>query len=206
MLRARSSLALGPALLNPFRMGWTTPLKPLARAGDTLIDRLLCVFGAVLFCQLPEFIQQYLQRLGGRLDEARRQLAQFTEVAAKSKLTLAEFIQRTSHNADESVARLADVMSNTVARVDSLAAADLAIRNASLWKKPFVFFAQFDPSIARATFDIYKPAVPTTVEGLSYAILGMLTILGIYHGLVRYPLVKAAQARKASVVENKPKP
>jgi hypothetical protein len=178
-------------------MSWTAPLRPILRKGESLLDRLLCVAGAVLFCQLPEFIQQYLQRLGGRLDEARRQLAQFTEVAAQSKLTLAEFIQRTGHNADESVARLADVMSNTVTRVDSLAAADLAIRNASLWKKPFVFFAHFDPSIARATFDIYKPAVPTTMEGLIYAVLGMLTILGIYHGLIRYPLVKAAEARKA---------
>ncbi len=177
-------------------MKWTAPLRPVVKAGDTLIDRLLCVFGAVLFCQLPEFIQQYLQRLGGRLDEARRQLAQFTDVAAQSKLTLADFITRTSHNADESVARLAGVMSDTVTRVDSLASADLAIRNASLWEKSFVFFAHLDPSIARATLSIYKPAVPTTVEGLIYAVLGMLVILGLYHGLIRYPLVTAAKARK----------
>ncbi len=177
-------------------MKWTAPFRPVVKAGDTLIDRLLCVLGAVSFCQLPEFIQQYLQRLGGRLDEARRQLAQFTEVAAQSKLTLAEFIQRTGHNTDESVARLANVMSNTVARADSLAAADAAIRNAALWKKPFVFFAHFDPSIARATLDIYKPAVPTTAEGLIYAILGMLVFLGFYHGFVRYPLVQATRLRK----------
>lgn len=57
---------------EPPAMKWTAPLRPVVKAGDTLIDRLFCVFGAVLFCQLPEFIQQYLQRLGGRLDEARR--------------------------------------------------------------------------------------------------------------------------------------
>ncbi|MFA6287857.1 MAG: DUF2937 family protein [Opitutaceae bacterium] len=176
-------------------MKWTAPLRPVLKVGDTLIDRLLCVFGAVLFCQLPEFIQQYLQRLGGRLDEARRQLAQFTEVAAQSKLTLAEFITRTGHNADESVARLAGVMSDAVTRVDSLAAADLAIRNASLWEKPFVFFAHLDPSITHATLSIYKPAVPTTIEGLIYAVLGMLVILGLYHGLIRYPIMKAAKPR-----------
>ena len=180
-----------------FRMGWTTPLKPVARAGEKLLDRLLCVFGAVPFCQLPEFIQQYLQRLGGRLDEARRQLAQFTEIAAQSKLTLSEFIERTGHNADASVARLAGVMHDAVVRVDSLAAADAAIRNASLWEKPFVFFAHLDPAIARATFSIYRPAVPTTVEGLVYAVLGIIVILGLYHGLVRYPIVAASRARQA---------
>ena len=182
-------------------MRWTAPLRPVLKAGDTLVDRLLCVFRAVLFCELPEFLQQYLQRLGGRLDEARRQLAQFTDIAAQSKLTLAEFITRTGHNADESVARLAGVMGDTVARVDSLTAADHAIRNASLWGKPFVFFSHFDPSIARATFSIYKPAVPTTVEGLVYAVLGMLVVLGLYHGLIRYPIVSAARAR-----QNRPTP
>ena len=30
---------------------------------DSLIDRILCVLGAVLFSQGPEFMQQYLQRL-----------------------------------------------------------------------------------------------------------------------------------------------
>jgi len=177
-------------------MRWTAPLRPLLKAGDTLLDRLLCVLGAVLFCQLPEFIQQYLQRLGGRLDEARRQLAQFTEVAAQSRLTLDQFIERTAHNADAGVARLSGVMHDAVNRVDALASADAALRGASLWSKPFVFFEHLDPSIARATLSIYRPAVPTTVEGLVYAVAGMLVVLGLYHGLVRGPLVAAARARK----------
>ena len=42
---------------------WSRPLRPLMRAGSKLIDRVLCVAGAVLFSQLPEFFQQYLQRL-----------------------------------------------------------------------------------------------------------------------------------------------
>ena len=50
---------------------------------ETLFDRVLCVGGAVTVSQAPEFIQQYLQRLGGRLDEARRQLSQFDDVARK---------------------------------------------------------------------------------------------------------------------------
>ena len=33
---------------------------------------LAAILGAALFSQLPEFFQQYLQRLGGHLDEARR--------------------------------------------------------------------------------------------------------------------------------------
>jgi Protein of unknown function (DUF2937) len=178
-------------------MSWTTPLRPLFRAGEGLIDRVLCLLGAVAFCQLPEFIQQYLQRLGGHLDEARRQLAQFEAVAAQSQLTLPQFIERTAANTDTAVARLGGVMQSAADRVTELSAAESALRNASLWEKPFVFFSHLDPSIASATLDVYKPAVPTTVEGLVYAAAGMITILCVYHGCIRYPITAALQKRAA---------
>ncbi len=184
-------------------MRWTTPLRPLFRASEGLLDRVLCVLGAVAFCQLPEFIQQYLQRLGGRLDEARRQLAQFETVAAQSKLTLVQFIERTSINTDEAVAKLSGVMQDTIDRVAELADAEAAIRNASLWEKPFVFFAQLDRSIASATLDVYRPAVPTTTEGVIYATAGMLTILCVYHGLIRYPIAAAAARKRVSILKPK---
>ena len=178
-------------------MSWTAPLRPLFRAGEGLLDRVLCLLGAVGFCQLPEFIQQYLQRLGGRLDEARRQLAQFEAVAAQSKLTLQQFIERTSANTDTAVARLGGVMQDAINRVAELSSAETAIRNASIWEKPFVFFSHLDRSIAGATLEVYKPAVPTTTEGLIYAAAGMITILCVYHGGIRYPIAAAARKRVA---------
>jgi nucleoside diphosphate kinase len=53
--------------------------------GETLLDRVLCVAGAITLSQAPEFFQQYLQRLGGHLDEARRVLASFEAVARESR-------------------------------------------------------------------------------------------------------------------------
>lgn len=177
-------------------MRWTAPLRPLCRAGEGFLDRVLCLLGAVAFCQLPEFIQQYLQRLGGHLDEARRQLAIFENTAAQSQLTLAQFIERTSANTDAAVARLASVMQGALDRVSELTAAESALRNAPIWNKPFVFFANLDHSIASATLEVYKPAVPTTTEGLIYAAAGMIVILCLYHGCVRYPICCALHARR----------
>lgn len=176
-------------------MRWTAPLRPLFRVGEGLLDRVLCLLGAVAFCQLPEFIQQYLQRLGGHLDEARRQLAQFEAVAAQSKLTLGQFIERTSANADAAVAKLGGVMQGAVDRVAELASAEAALRNASVWEKPFVFFANLDRSIASATWDVYRPAVPTTIEGVIYAAAGMIAVLCLYHGCIRYPITVVLKKR-----------
>ena len=78
-------------------------LKPLLTTGEKLIDRILCVAGAVLFSQAPEYMQQYLQRLGGHLAEARRQLAQFEEIARQAGRTLQELSAQYATNADPTI-------------------------------------------------------------------------------------------------------
>jgi len=166
------------------------PGRTLLGAGEGLLDRALCVIGAVIFSQAPEFMQQYLQRLGGHLDEARRHLLQFQDAAAQSGLSLDRLIGQTSANADPAVAKLGGVMTDTVARVDTLAVAQAAIRDASLWTRPFVFLRHLDPAIARGTWDVFKPAVPTTTEGLLYAAIGMLVLLGIYHLGIKQPIAR----------------
>ena len=153
---------------------------------DSLIDRLLCVLGAVLFSQGPEFMQQYQQRLGGHLEEARRHLAIFQQTATQAGLSLDRFIAQTAANADPAVAKLGGVMTGAADRVASLQSAHDALLHASLWERPFVFARHLDLGIARATGAVYQPAVPTTAEGLVYALAGMLVLLALYHfGLKR---------------------
>lgn len=173
--------------------------RALLGIGDGVLDRVLCVAGTILFSQAPEFMQQYLQRLGGHLDEARRQLAEFHRIAGQSGLTLERLIAQTTATPDPAVARLGGVMTGAVARVDELQAAQLAIQSASVWQRPFVFMQHVDGSIARATWDIYRPAVPTTMEGLVYAVIGMCVLLAIYHLGLRYPAVRFARARQRRI-------
>jgi|HubBroStandDraft_1064217.scaffolds.fasta_scaffold188333_2 hypothetical protein len=177
-------------------MRWTRPLTAIGSAGEKLLDRLLCVFGAVAFSQLPEFFQQYLQRLGGHLAEARRQLGLFQEAAAHSGLTLDQLIDRTQAQAGSTGASLASVMTDTVSRVDHLAAAESALRGASLWSRPFVFLGHLDPEIARGTWEAFRPAVPTTLEGLVYAAVGIVAALSLYHAGVK-PVARKLAARPA---------
>jgi hypothetical protein len=167
------------------------PAQTLLGAGEGLLDRVLCVLGAVVFSQVPEFMQQYLQRLGGHLDEARRQLLQFQQAAEQSGLTLQRLIAQTTTNSDSAVAKLSGVMTQAVTRVDTLESAQTALQNASIWSRPFVFLKHVDSSIARATWTIFKPAVPTTAEGLIYAACGMLCLIVVYHFGIKYPIVRA---------------
>lgn len=99
------------------------------------------VVGAALFSQLPEFMQQYLQRLGGHLDEARRLQETSPALAAR----VAELVQ--AH--------------------DSLTSAGVLVR-------PYAFLRHLQPEIALNTLQIFRPALPLTLEGLVYAGFGML--------------------------------
>lgn len=156
--------------------------------GSGFLDRLLCVLGAVSLSQGPEFIQQYQQRLGGHVDEARRQVDQYENVARQSGITLDQFIAQTNANADGAVAKLGSVMTEATTRLHHLEASQQAIAQSSIWERPFVFLRHMDSEIAQSTWAIFKPAVPTTAEGVLYALAGMVLILAIYHGLFRLPV------------------
>ena len=151
-------------------------------------DRLVCVAGAVLCSQAPEFLQQYLQRLGGHLDEARRQLAAFEFAAHVAGKPWAQFLADTLANADAGVAQIGATMRDTAGRVETLAAAQQALTEASVWSRPFAFLGHFDWPIVRATLAVFKPAVPTTLEGGVYATVGVAGAFLLWHFLVRLPL------------------
>ena len=174
----------------------------MLNAAEGLLDRLLGVVGAVLFSQVPEFIQQYLQRLGGHLDEAQRQLARLRGAAEASGLTMEQLAARTAADPDAAIGKLGAVLREAITRVHRLDEAEAAIRQASLWTKPFVFARYADGEIVHATARVFRPAVPTTVEGAVYALAGMAVILAIYHvgvkGLVRR--IRRGRAKPAEAV------
>lgn len=148
---------------------------------DGLVDRALCVLGALLFSQAPEFMQQYLQRLGGHLHEAQGQLISFQEAAAHAGQPLDRFIIQTRTNPNPGISRLGEVMDDSVNRTAALATAYAALLTASTWQRPFVFLRHLDRAVARGTWSVYRPAVPVTVESLVYSVAGMLCFLLLYH-------------------------
>jgi hypothetical protein len=176
-------------------------IRSASEGAERLLDRVLCVTGAVLFSQFPEFMQQYLQRLEGHLDEARLVLSRFKDAATQSGMSLDQLVAGASQNPDPSMGKLGGVIRQAIARVDTLQGADTALRQASTWTRPFVFLEHVDGGIARATLAIYRPAVPTTIEGLAYAGLGIVLIMTLYHLAVRGPIARHLRKRAARSAE-----
>lgn len=162
-------------------------------------DRLVCVLGAIFAAQAPEFFQQYLQRLGGHLAEINRQLAAFEAAAHAAGKPWVQFVADTAANPDPGLAKLGATMADTAARAEALAEAHAALLDASVWTRPWAFIAHLDFGIARATAAVFKPAVPTTLEGAFYAAIGVGVAFGLWHLLVRLPLHRALLRGKTPV-------
>jgi len=119
----------------------------------SLVDGIGAATGAAFASQLPEFTQQYLQRLAGHRDEAFK------------------FVQMlTSQGADVSSA----VFTLAQARADALARAYDAIAQSGALARPAVFLRHMDVDIARATLELFLPAVPLTPAGLLYGGIGLI--------------------------------
>ena len=139
--------------------------------------------GAAGVSQFPEYSQQYLQRLGGAVDELSRVVADFDASAAAEGLSreaaLAQMV-----GTDFVERRRAD-MERTIDRHDRLSADLAALRGTSPFQRAVQPQRFTDRELAQRAWDDFKPAVPVTVEGLSFAGIGFLGGALILSGLIR---------------------
>ncbi|MBW6463072.1 MAG: DUF2937 family protein [Firmicutes bacterium] len=147
---------------------------------DGIADRLFAAFGAVALSQFPQFYGQYIQRLGGHLDEARRMLQQYIDAAASLELTLEEYIIEHLESGSSVFITSGEVIQGLLERYEALERAYTALQDANIYTRWFVFLREVDWSIAAGTWQNFMPGVPTTLEGLVYALTGLLVGWGIY--------------------------
>ena len=129
----------------------------------SLVDGIGAAAGAAVCSQLPEFVQQYLQRLGGHRDEAFR---------------FVQMLKSQGNDVSSAVLTLAQD------RADSLARAFDQLAQTSDLGRPAAFFRYLDVDVARATLDLFKPAVPLTPAGLLYGAVGLLLGIAIVNLLL----------------------
>ena len=163
-------------------------LKKVFSFLDRLLDRIFSVIGAVAFSQIPEFIQQYIQRLGGHVDEAQYQLELIRKGAQSCGHTLSSYIELFITHTDPGIVRQGQLIQRTIERASELAEALQAIKEASVFTRPFVFLAKVKYPIARATLEDFQPAVPLTLESVIYAFIGLFIALAFYQFVLKLPI------------------
>ncbi len=133
--------------------------------------------------QLPEFAQQYRQRLGGAIDALEEVKADFVADATTTNKSVSTALQHMAQSEEQFVKLRGESIERSMDRLDSLKEQQLAMTSAAAFERVWIFLKQPDTRISRATWEDFEPAVPVTVEG------GVLAGLGFAVGLFMLRLV-----------------
>lgn len=151
-----------------------------------VIDRVCAVICAVLFAQIPLFVQQYSQQLIGRVAELRLQVAGMKQAAAVSGKTLEGLIAKFLSNADPDIVRQGELMDGLVQRFNGMSQALNSLQNSSVMERPFVFVAHLNGETFMSTLHNFTIGIPLTVEGGVYGLIGIVIGFCLFSAIRRF--------------------
>ena len=139
-----------------------------------VLDRLCIVAGAFIGSQIPQFMQQYTQRLAGHVEALQKLIDQMRQIASFSNKTLEQYIEKFKESSDLDFSRQGDFMQGIVTRWQELHQALNHLTQSSIWLHPYYFLKDLQPDIAHSTLASFQPGLSLTIEGLCYAGIGMI--------------------------------
>lgn len=146
-----------------------------------ILDRFFVVFGAFLFFQFPLFIHQYQQQLIGHVYELEWQVVTMRDAASKSEKSLDQYVKKFLNHPDPDFSRQGMVMNRILTRWEKLTTSLLRLQQASILTRPFMFLRYLQWDIFKSTAETFQPGISFTLEGLVYALLGMINGYLLFH-------------------------
>ena len=139
--------------------------------------------GAAGVSQFPEYSQQYMQRLGGAVDELSRFMDEFDADAASLDLSREAALVDLAKGGEMGAAR-ADTMVKTMER-HARFSSDLDDMQCLGPFSRAKYAARFtDGELAGRVWENFKPAMPVTFEGAVFASIGFLGGLALFSALI----------------------
>ena len=137
------------------------------------ISLAIAVLGGLVGAQLPEVMQQYQQRLGGAADEVEAIVDRFDRDAAANNMNRAKALDQLRVSEDDLVRRRGIDMELNIERAAQLRQQREDMRGDFLSRAVY-FLGHADRALLDQTLKDYRPAVPTTLEGLFSALVGFV--------------------------------
>jgi hypothetical protein len=162
-----------------------------------LVRRLAVAIGllcGLIGSQLPEFAQQYRQRLGGALDELNRTIAQFDSETAAQSLTRGQGVDQLKSNPETLARERGVAIEGNIDRANRLARQQEAFQRGGPLTRLVTLIGNFDPATATKAIEDFEPAVPITFEAFVIAGIALALGWGATH-LCAWPIRRRWRAR-----------
>ena len=147
---------------------------------DKLIGKIVVALFVFLFLQMPFFMSDYMSHLEGHLEELKFYKEQLVKTAEKNQLTLAAYLEHFAENPDKIVESQGKVMQETLERFAAFQKAYNNFREASVFKRSFVFVQGIDWTVAKETLSSFQIGFSLSLESLCYMVVGLLIGFLVY--------------------------
>lgn len=135
---------------------------------------LSALTGAVAVGQAPEFAQQYMQRLGGALDELAVVVADFDADAARNGLSRLEALETHQNSATPLFRDRGVSMLRTIDRYEALLDQAARFERLPPVARPLVLATGPDNRLMTGAWRAFEPALPLTPHGLAWTAFGFI--------------------------------
>jgi hypothetical protein len=140
---------------------------------DVFVGGSVVAVAGVAASQAQAFVVQYVQRLGGHLDEAKAQLSN-VQHGLRYQLMSDTVRQELEAEAQRRVAVLQEAYH--------------AIADASVFTKPLALLRHADNTMLAGTWRDFVPSLPTSSESFIYIVVAMILAFAAYE-FVKLPVV-----------------
>ncbi len=137
-----------------------------------LIDKLTFFAAALLGMQVPMWLVQYKQRLGGQLDEASLHLSRYQSIAdTHTSGDLTQLINQFRVSADPATRDTGHVIWQLHDRVEDLGRQMVALDQSNIFQQLLHLGRYFNPDLAQATLHDFQPGLVLSLDALLLAIM-----------------------------------
>lgn len=164
-----------------------------------LLDKIFFTFGVIIFLQLPHFINQYTQRIGGFSESQIQQVDNYQSIANDNYNGQIDLlIQGFANSTDEAVRQTGENIKATQDDVELLENEISILENEGLFKKIIFLIPNLRLNIAKGTLNSFQPGIPLSFWAIAYGLFGGILFSLLFNGATKVPrlILRKKNSRK----------
>lgn len=170
-----------------------------------LADKIFFAAGVILFLQLPHFIDQYTQRVGGYSESKNQQLEKYQSIAANSYGgDIQKLIKSFKNSEDAAVRETGENIEEVRLDAYDLREELTVLENEGLFKKIIFLVTHLRLELAKGTLKSFQPGVPLNLWALAYGVFGGILFSLLFNGMLFIPkkAIEKRRIRKSKTFAN----
>jgi len=153
-----------------------------------LADRILFAAGVLIFLQLPHFVDQYSQRVGGYRQAVAQHLRAYQGIADDQfGGDMDALISAFESSDNPAVIQTAENIEKTRHDLTRLESALTILEGNQFFRKLLYLVTAMNIDIAKETLKTFKPGIPFSIEAAACGLAGGMLFSGIFIFLVWLP-------------------